>query len=228
MLKLVPEPFSVLVAAFQRLRAVGNWVTVSTRLHWMTRNLIFQPLSSSQHEEVSQPDLHCPICSVRLLTPLSPPCPFSTSGNLVGPRSLESVLHFFFWPSLLLLAHLGGSMNCSKVPLCGSVFRDPFWSRSNQVVRTGKAGRHVISLFPASQAQPVGSRGRIPFCAITALRQIDDIVSSEELSSVTDFRFSYSIENQQKILHKRYNNDTCFKPMCSTLQLSWFPGNCMT
>lgn len=93
---------------------------------------------------------------------------------------------------------------------------------SKQPGGSGRGRQEVMSfpLFPASQAQPVGSRGRIPFCAITALRPIDDIVSSEELSSVTDFRSSYSIENQQKILHKRYNNDTCFKPMCSTLQLS--------
>ena len=36
----------------------------------MARSLICHPLSS-QHEDVSQPDLHHPTCSVRLLTPVS-------------------------------------------------------------------------------------------------------------------------------------------------------------
>lgn len=69
---------------------------------------------------------HCHLLSVE--KPVHQPCiipsvrwdaysPVVMAGNLVGLRSLESVFHFFFLPSLPLLARLGPSGNCSETYL---------------------------------------------------------------------------------------------------------------
>ena len=129
----------------------------------MTRSLVFQPLSSSQHEEVSQPDLHHPVCSVRLLTPplllaRSPCLGILLARGVWNQCSVSSFCHPYFSQPIQ-----EGVQTVPRHPSAVQCSESPFRLKATRWSGPGRQEIIPLPLFPGSQAQPMSSGGPYTF-----------------------------------------------------------------
>ena len=154
----------------------GKSITVSPKLHCVTRSPILWPWSSSQHGEARQLDSHHPIFQW-----VSHPSLLSCSRDRDSRRPEESgsVICFLFLSSWLLLAHLGVSVNRPKAYLCSSVFRGPFLSpcQSSPVIRTRQAGNHSTSFIVCSSGSAPEYSGDMPLFTLTLLGYVEVLLT---------------------------------------------------
>lgn len=136
----------------------GKSITVSPKLHCVTRSPILWPWSSSQHGEARQLDSHHPIFQW-----VSHPSLLScfVTGTLAGLRSLNSEICFLFLSSWLLLAHLGVSVNRPRHTFAAQ-FSEVLFCLLAKAVRWSGLGRQGIiplPLLPVAQVQPLSTVG---------------------------------------------------------------------
>ena len=161
----------------------GKSITVSPKLHCVTRSPILWPWSSSQHGEARQLDSHHPIFQW-----VSHPSLLScfVTGTLAGLRSLDpwSVSPFchldFCYP-------LRREWKPSKAYLCSSVFRGPFLSpcQSSPVIRTRQAGNHSASFIVCSSGSAPEYSGDMPLFTLTLLGY-DEVLVTQSCPTLCD------------------------------------------